>query len=311
MSKLLVIGSANMDVIIEVDKVPKAGESTICGNIKTAPGGKGANQAVAAARLGCPTTFVGKIGDDEYGKALLSNLEENKVDITYVTESEAHTGIAYIILESNGQNRILVSAGANLTFNEKDLKLIESIIDDYEMILLQLEIPLNTIEAIIHLAKSKNKKIIVDAGPVRKCNIEMFRGIDILSPNETEMEKLTGMEIKNIEDGLKAANLLLKKGIGKIVLKMGEKGALFVDNNGYKLIPAYKTKVIDTTAAGDAFTAALAVRLLEGSDIIPAIEYANKVGALTVTKMGAQPSLPYRCEVENNIWEVNGGEMNG
>ena len=303
MKKLLVIGSINMDVIMKVDSMPKPGESTLCPNIITAPGGKGANQAVAASRLGCPTTFIGKLGNDEYGKKLLNNLKENNVDISFTTTQGDQTGIAYIILESNGQNRIIISSGANMSFSSDDLDIVKNIISDYDMVLLQLEIPLDIVSDIIKIAKSHGKVVIVDAGPAMACDIRIFQGVDILSPNETEAEKLTGVIINNIEDAIKAGRILLENGIEKVVLKMGSTGALYIDNAGYVLIPSYKVPVVDTTAAGDAFTAAMATRLLMGEDIITAIKYANTVGALTVTKLGAQPSLPFKEEIEK--WNFN------
>ncbi|MEW5818120.1 MAG: ribokinase [Spirochaetota bacterium] len=293
------MGSINMDVIIKVDRLPKPGESVICDRIEKVPGGKGANQAVAASRLGCPVAFIGKLGNDEHGRQLLKNLKKNKVDVSYIDTVGEQTGTAYIILEPDGQNRILVNAGANLAFGRKDMELMENVIDGYEMILLQLEIPLDTVGSIITLAVSKGKKVIVDAGPARSCDPGMFKGVYILSPNETEAEKLTGLEINNFDKALKAADIFLQKGVKKVVLKMGSKGALYVDAGDYKHIPAYKTEVVDTTAAGDAFTAAMAVKLLEGSDMISAVEYGNKAGSMAVSRLGAQPSLPYRQEIES------------
>lgn len=293
-----------MDVIMEVNNVPEAGESVLCNAIKYAPGGKGANQAVAAARLGCKTTYIGKVGNDEYGKKLINDLKHNGVDTNFINTSNESTGVAYIILEPSGQNRILVAPGANLDYSDKDLKIIENIIIEYDTVLLQLEIPLGIVTGVVEIAKSRGKKVILDAGPTRDCSIEMFKDVDIISPNEIEAQKLTGIKIYSIEEAIKASRCMIETGIREVVMKMGEKGALYVNKDFYKVIPAYRTTVVDTTAAGDAFTAALAVNLLKKRDIISSIDYANRVGALTVAKLGAQPSLPYKKDVESLKWEI-------
>jgi ribokinase len=293
-----------MDVVIKVDAVPKAGESCLCHGVQQIPGGKGANQAIAAARLNCNTSFFCKIGDDAYGRTLHAALKKDGVNVEYVKIADAPTGIAYILLEQTGQNRIIVDAGANMCYPAQDHVALEQAIERHDIILMQLEIPMETVTEAIKIARRKNKKIIVDAGPARKCSLSIFEGIDIISPNETETEALTGIAVNNVEDSIKAASVFLNHGIKSVVLKMGSRGAMYIDKTRHQHFPPYQTKVIDTTAAGDAFSAALSTAILGGKNISEAIDFANKVGALTVSKLGAQPSLPLLADVENTQWHL-------
>ncbi|MFW5985778.1 MAG: ribokinase [Halanaerobiales bacterium] len=295
---ILVIGSINMDLVLETSRIPQGGESLMGEKYHYLPGGKGSNQAVALSRLGAKTSFLGKIGDDTQGRKLKTGLEKEGINTSYlkVTE-EGKTGLAVILLENNGQNRIIVYPGANMKLKSEDL---ETAFDQsYDAVLLQLEIPQEiVIESFLQAEKNKTP-VILDAGPARSFPLEKIKGLEILSPNETEVKALTGIAIKNKQTVREAAEILYEKSRAEhIVIKMGKEGAALFSNNRLEFFPARPVeKVLDTTAAGDAFTAAMALSYVSNKDINKAIRFANKAGALTVTKLGAQPSLPSIEEV--------------
>ncbi len=306
MKKILVIGSSNMDVIIEVKSSPLAGESIFSKKVSLACGGKGANQAVAAARLGGNIGFFTKVGSDEYGSRLLTAFEKDGVKVLQPAKG-SRTGTAYIILEDNGQNRIIVDSGANYEYDEDELGLIDQVMDGYDIILLQLELPMDVIKKVIAMAASKKKFIIVDAGPKTSVPPETFADVDILSPNESELEALTH-PISDKQQMLAAAQKLLDSGVKNVLLKLGHRGAYLFNGSEDYFASSYKAKAVDTTAAGDAFTAAVAVKLAEDDSpegFRNAIDFACKVGALTVQKLGAQPSLPNLAEVNEFDLERN------
>lgn len=309
-TNILVIGSINMDMVLQTKYVPKEGESTLGKEINYIPGGKGANQAVAVSRLDADVTLVGRVGSDNWGDMLIDNLVENKVDTTGVFKDEKlATGIAVILLEENGDNRIIVYPGANLGVNPEDIDRLLNEGCKYDAVLLQLEIPLDTVYYIIERGNKLNIPVILDAGPAQAIPLEKLKGVTIVSPNETEAEKLTGMEISNMDDVIKASEIILKETEAKyVIMKLGERGSLIRDNFGYKIIKAFKVNPVDTTAAGDSFTAALAIKYCQDYSIEEAVIYASAVGAITVTRFGAQPSLPYYYEVENFL---RGDETNG
>ncbi|MCM8710008.1 ribokinase [Clostridium sp. SYSU_GA19001] len=298
-TNILVIGSINMDMVLQTKYVPKEGESTLGKEINYIPGGKGANQAVAVSRLDANVTLVGRVGTDNWGDMLINNLTENKVDISGVfKDEESATGIAVILLEENGANRIIVYPGANSGVSFEDIDRLLNKGCKYDAVLLQLEIPLDTVCYIIEKARKLNIPVILDAGPAQVIPLDKFKGVTIISPNETEAEKLTGIEINNIEDIVKASEIILKETEAKyVVMKLGERGSLIRDNSGYKFIKAFKVSPVDTTAAGDSFTAALTIKYCQGNSIEEAVTYASAVGAITATRFGAQPSLPYHYEV--------------
>lgn len=291
-----------MDVITNIRKVPLPGESSLGTSLSFIPGGKGANQAVALSRLGADVSFYGKVGKDAFGFEILNHLNEEKLDTSKIfLEEDISTGVALIIVEENGENRIIVIAGANMNFTEEDIKKLEEEVAMSDIVLIQLEIPIHVIRRIISKAVQCNIPIVVDAGPAQKIPLDVFNGVNILSPNETEAYALTGIEVKDIECGKKACEKLFQSGVKIVVLKMGNKGALIYDETGLRHCPAYKIKAVDTTAAGDGFTAALTLNYVEGTSIDECVKFANAVGALTATKYGSQASLPYLWEVENFI----------
>lgn len=295
---ILVVGSINMDLVLRTSRVPLAGESFLGSNYDYIPGGKGANQAVAAALLGANVDFVGKVGSDSNGFRLKELLEKKNISTKYFSVDEAsQTGLAVVMLENSGQNRILVFLGSNMEIRIKDIQ--RAFEKDYDAVIIQFEIPEEIVIETCRLAKQKNIPVIVDAGPAKDFPLEQIKGIDILSPNETETFALCGIEIDTIEKAKEAAKILMDRSdAGMIVLKMGKNGAMLYSHDITEIYPVPEVKVIDTTAAGDAFTAAMTVEYINGGDIQRAIRFANIVGTITVTKLGAQPSLPLLSEVE-------------
>jgi len=295
---ILVIGSLNMDLILKTERIPLIGESFLGKEYKYMPGGKGANRAIAAARLGANVTFAGKIGKDSNGIELKNRMRLEGIKVNYlIEEKEIATGLAVVILDNRGQNRILVYSGANMTLNYEDIR--KAFKKNYDAIICELEIPIATVIEAWRFAKKRNIPFVLDAGPAQEFPLGKLKGLDIISPNEIEALYFTGVNICNFKDAEKAAKIIFKKTEAKyVIIKMGAKGALLYTDGKVKYFSGYKVKVIDTTAAGDAFTAALTFAYLQ-TDIENAINFANIVGALTVTKLGAQNSIPYLNEVED------------
>ncbi len=298
--RILVIGSINMDVVLRAEKFPAPGETVVGTDLSLIPGGKGANQAVALSRLGASASLLGCVGKDPWGEELIEKLEENGVDTVNVTSDESlPTGNATIIVDSEGENRIVLIAGANDALRPG---LVDAALDaesSCDAILLQLEIPLRTVYHAISTGAARGIPVILDAGPPRAVPLEKLRGVTVLSPNESETEALTGIRPGDLDSAGKAAALLEEStGANEVVLKLGERGALFKDNGRYELAEAHQVEVVDTTAAGDSFTAALALEHSRGAGIAKAVRRALAAGALAVTRLGAQPSLPTAEEVD-------------
>jgi len=294
---ILTVGSINMDLVTRTSRVPKAGESVIADSYCYIPGGKGANQCVASARLGASAVFAGRVGSDASGGLLKDNLVKEGICVDFLeTDGIYATGMANILVEDNGQNRILVIPGANMHIAEHDLE--RAFDRPYNAVIVQFEIPADIVAETVRLANLHDIPVIVDAGPAMDFPLERLGHIAVLSPNETEAEALTGLAAD--EGNCEAISLALKKRCRAdiIVLKRGADGAYAYQNGTGKFYPAYSVKALDTTAAGDAFTAALAVEYASGRDIGEAIMFANAAGALAVTKLGAQVSMPRRGEVE-------------
>jgi ribokinase len=296
---VVVVGSTNFDLVVKADRLPKEGESMLATNLKFFPGGKGANQAVGVARLGAKATFIGAVGKDMIGDFLIQGLEANAIDTTCVRRDPAcTTGCAFIMLFPNGNNSIVVDPAANFSLTPADIERAEEVIGRADALCTVLEVPLEVVETALRLARKAGKLTVLDAGPPRHCPPEILKLADVVSPNETELEQLSGEKVSGRVSAREAAEKLLGLGVKTVVLKLGSDGAMLVTRRGSKHFPAYKVEVVDPTAAGDAFTAALAVRVAAGAEIEDAIRYANLAGALAVTKLGAQPSLPRQAEVE-------------
>jgi ribokinase len=296
---VVVVGSANFDMVMRADRLPKEGESLLARNLKFFPGGKGANQAVGTARLGAATTFIGSVGQDVIGDYLVHELRTNGIETTYVKRDASRaTGSAFILLFPSGNNTIIVEPSANHSLTPADIERALPVIETADALCTQMEIPPETIEASLRLARRAGKLTVLDAGPPRPCPPEVLKLADIVSPNETELESLSGEQISGRVSALEAARKLISFGVKTVVLKLGSDGAMLVTSRSHQHFPAFKVKAVDPTAAGDAFTAGLAVRLAAGEKMDAAIRYANMAGALAVTKLGAQPSLPTAEEVE-------------
>jgi len=296
---VVVVGSTNFDIAANADRLPKPGENLLVRNLKFFAGGKGANQAVAVRRQEAKTTLISSVGEDIIGDFLLRSLEASGIDTSWVRRSpDRATGCAFIPLFPDGNNCIMVDPGANFDLIPADVERAEEAIRRADAVCTVLEIPLEVTEAVLRLGRRNGMLTVLDAGPPRGCPPEVLQLADIVSPNETELEALTGEEISGRDEAREAAQKLIRLGVKTVVLKLGNEGSMLVTADGSKHFPAAKVKVVDPTAAGDAFTAALTVQLAAGNPLEAAIRYANFAGALAVTKLGAQTSLPTREEVE-------------
>ncbi len=304
--KIVVLGSSNTDMIIQVKKIPKPGETVIGGKFSIAAGGKGANQAVAAVRAGGNVAFVSRIGKDMFGNTSLKGFLEDGLNVENIfIDSEEPSGVALIFVDEKGENSIAVAPGSNSKLLPGDINRKLKIISDADILLMQLEIPLETIEYASEIAFENNVKIILNPAPAQHLSDKLLRQISIITPNETEAEFLTGVHVTNAKDAEKAAKILFEKGIGIVIITLGSKGA-FVFSEIFKgLIPSYKVEATDTTAAGDVFNGALAAALSENKELKTAVKFANAAAALSVTKLGAQPSAPFKENIfkllKNNL----------
>ena len=299
MKNICVIGSLNMDLVVNVDKMPKPGQTIIGSNFKEVPGGKGANQAVAMARLNGNVSMIGKVGEDGFGQTLINSLKNDKVDTTYIKTTKGATGVALITVDNNAQNSIVVSPGANFEVKEEDIDNNIEAIKNSDIVVLQLETPLNTIKYALKKSKELNKYTILNPAPALKLDDEIIKNVELLTPNETELEIISGVSIETEEDIQKAAQIIIEKGVKELIVTLGSKGSLYINKEKSIFKKAYKVEAVDTTAAGDSYTAALAVALSKDKNIKEAMDFASKVGALSVLKEGAQSSLPTLEDVEN------------
>ncbi|MBC8005335.1 MAG: ribokinase [Verrucomicrobia bacterium] len=298
--RILVVGSSNTDMVIKTHSFPCPGETILGGRFLMNAGGKGANQAVAAARLGGLVTFVGKIGDDIFGKQAVQQLEDEGINVDYVViDPENPSGVAMITVDRKGENSIVVAPGSNGTLSAADFDKAIPLLSDSEFVLMQLEIPIPTVEHIASVAASKQKKVVLNPAPAARLSDELLKSIYILTPNETEAELLTGIKVTDEQSALKAARYLHDKGVEIVIITMGAAGAFLLAEGNHEVISAPKVEPVDTTAAGDTFNGALVVALSEGKTIRESIAFANKVAAISVTRPGAQSSVPYRHEIIN------------
>lgn len=299
MKEILVIGSSNTDMVIKTEKLPGPGETILGGKFLLNPGGKGANQAVAATRLGCRVTFVGKRGNDLFGNQTVGLLMREGIDTEFfIKDPELPSGVALITVDSNGENSIVVAPGANGNLLPEDLP--DEIFDGnrYPILLLQLEIPVETVVYAIKKAYKSGIKTILNPAPARNLPSDVLKFVSYLTPNEIEAEALTGISISDPVSCHKAATDLSGKGVKNVIITLGETGAYVLSEEFTGLIEGIKVDAVDTTAAGDIFNGALAVALAEGKDLKDAVFFANKAAALSVTRLGAQASAPFRNEVE-------------
>lgn len=299
--RLVVVGSLNMDLVVPSPRIPRPGETILGGgDLQMIPGGKGANQAYGAARLGADVSLIGRVGGDSFGEKLIHNLNQANVDTRYILhDPDAATGIALIVVEESGQNSIVVSSGANGRLTAEDINRKENAIHAANILLLQLEVPLDAVLQGAKLAKRHGVTTILNPAPAQPLPEELLRFIDYLIPNESETAILSGYGTSTDEEIKQAAAALRGSGIKTIIMTMGSRGALLITETEFCHFPAFPIDPVDTTAAGDAFVASFAVAMAEGKSIHEAIRFGNAAGALACTKFGAQPSLPDRQALES------------
>jgi ribokinase len=294
-----------MDLVMQLDRVPGAGETLVGGSYRYVPGGKGANQAVAASRLGMEVTFAGKVGADAHGPVLRECLEREGISTQHMlTDPGQQTGFAAIFVERGGQNRIVVFAGANMAIRREDITRVFS--GTFAAVLMNLEIPVEIVLEVCRLARERDLPIVLDAGPIRELDFSLLHGLEIISPNETETRSITGIECRGIDDAVEAAGRLLRIAPSRYaVIKLGGRGALLYDGeqDQPQYVRGHAVEAVDSTAAGDAFTAAMTAHYLRHGDILEAVRYANAAGAVAVTRLGAQPSLPTAQQVRAFLQE--------
>ena len=302
MPKIVVVGSSNMDLVVKSPRIPAVGETILGRDFIMTPGGKGANQAVAAAKLGADVYFIAKLGNDIFAEQSLKNFKREGVNTKYVIQTEeAPSGVALITVDDTGNNVIVVAPGANQMLSPEDIRRAESDITSSGALVAQLEISLETVEFAAQLAKNSDVPFILDPAPAQKLSPELLQIVDVLTPNETEAQILTDKEVTDEDSARIAAKKLLESGVKSVILTMGTKGFLLATDDKMEFVPAIKVNAIDATAAGDAFTGSLAVGLDQGKTLDEAALFANYVAALSVTKMGAQSSMPAREAVEDFI----------
>lgn len=307
MNRICILGSINMDLILNVKKMPQVGETIFGENLKNASGGKGANQAVAASRCGSKVSMIGKVGNDSSGKSLVENLVKDSINVSYVSvDINSPTGTAIITVNEDGNNSIIVIPGANMSISHAEILSAKKIIEDSDLIISQFETPFEATIDAFKIAREKGVITILNPAPAKTIPDELYSLTDIIAPNETEVYELSGIKVENLKDAKKAADIFLQKGIKYVIITLGEKGAALIDKDRAELIPAYKVNAVDTTAAGDSFIGALASKIdlssLDFDNLIQAIKFGNKVSSIVVQKEGAQPSIPYLSEI-NRIFE--------
>jgi len=300
---IVVVGSSNTDMVVRLPRLPGKGESIIGSEFIMPAGGKGANQAVAAARQGAKVTFVARLGADVFGDKALAGFAHEGIDTTFVTRDDsAPSGVALILIDAHGDNMLAVAPGANARLSPADVDRAAAAIAAADAVVLQLETPIETVRHTLQMAHSHGVRTVLNPAPAQPLPPDILKLVDVLTPNEHEVALLCGDASLT---PAQAARQLLGVGVGAVVVTLGARGALIVTAQGEEQAPGHRVKAVDTTAAGDAFTGALACALARGDSMLAAVRYANAVGALTVTKMGAQPSLPNLAEVRVFLAHLN------
>ena len=295
--KIVVVGSSNTDMIIKVPHVPVPGETIIGGTFSIAAGGKGANQAVAAARAGGDVTFVARVGDDMFGEQAKEGFVKDNINVDHVlSDKGAPSGVALIFVGEDGENSIAVASGANANLSPSDVEAAGDAISSADILIMQLETPLDTVQKAASIASGSGVKVILNPAPAQPLSDDILKHVSILTPNESEAEILTGIKVQMEDDA--AADALIAKGIETVIVTMGAKGAFVVTADSKELVAGFSVEAVDATAAGDTFNGALAVALAEGKALKAAVSFANAAAALSVTKLGAQPSAPTREEID-------------
>lgn len=298
--RILVAGSLNMDLVTYLPELPKTGETVKSSDFRRIPGGKGANQAAAAAKLGADVAMIGKVGRDEFGDILIQCMEEAGVQAEGIMR-EGTTGMAFIQVASSGDNTIVLVPGANGNLRPEDIDRLSSMVRDCSLVVMQLEIPLDVVEHVVRLAAEYGKEVILNPAPApaEPLPSAILKGVQTMTPNETELQTLTGMPVSTLDEIRAAAERLQSLGPKRVIVTMGDNGAYMINEEERLHIPGYRVQAVDATAAGDSFTAAFAVGKLRGMSDREAVVFANKVAAVVVTRHGALPSLPTWEQVEH------------
>lgn len=299
MSRIVVVGSSNTDMVIKMDHLPVPGETILGGKFLMNPGGKGANQAVAAAKLGGDVVFIAKVGNDVFGQEAVQGFRKAGIHTEFIaTDPGQPSGVATIMVDGKGENSIAVASGANNSLSAADVDLAKEEIRAADILLMQLETPLQTVEHAAVIGKRENTTVILNPAPARELSDHLLGMLDVITPNETEAEGLTGIKVENMESAGMAAEALREKGVGTVIITLGSQGAYVRSDLFAGLVPSRKVEAVDTTAAGDTFNGALAVGLANGSGIEAAVGFANKAASISVTRLGAQSSAPKLEEVD-------------
>ena len=299
--RIVVIGSSNTDMVIRTKNLPRPGETVLGGTFFMNAGGKGANQAVACARLGGAVTFVCKTGNDVFGHQAYQLFDDEGIDPSYVfSDPKNPSGVALILVDDNAENSIAVASGSNSNLVTADIDNSLDAIENSEIVLMQLEIPIKTIEYAAQIAKSRGKMVILNPAPAptEPLPISILKNIDLITPNETEAELISGIPVVDETSAIAAAKRMAELGVKRIIITMGSKGAMLYEDGEAELIPSIRVKAVDTTAAGDCFNGALTIAISEGRSLKDAVLFANRAAAISVTRPGAQVSMPYRHEVD-------------
>lgn len=299
MKKIIVIGSSNTDMVVRSERLPKPGETVLGGGFMMVGGGKGANQAVAVAKMGHSVIFAAAVGTDIFGDEAVERYRHLGIDTSYIVHKDTPSGIALIMVDSAAQNSISVALGANNELMLEDVMPALDTIEEGDIVLLQLEIPMATVEACVSVAAAKGARVILNPAPAVKVSEQVLSKLYLITPNQTEAEILTGVEVKDTITARLAAEELSRAGVHKVVVTMGSDGALLYEDGKSEIVPAHKVDAVDTTAAGDVYNGALCAALAEGMSLREALRFATKASAISVTRVGAQPSVPSREEVDN------------
>ena len=299
MNKIVVIGSSNTDMVVRSERLPRPGESVIGGGFMMAGGGKGANQAVAVARMGHRVIFAAAVGNDMFGDAAVAAYQRFGIDTTYIARKETPSGVALIMVDGAGQNSISVALGANNTLTVEDVMPALELVESGDIVLLQLEIPMETVDACVAVAAAKGARVVLNPAPAAVVSEHTLSKLYLITPNQTEAQTLTGVDVTDEATAQLAAQVLVSHGVERVVITMGSAGAYLYEEGKGVLIPACKVSAVDTTAAGDVYNGALCAALAEGHSLQDALKFATKASAISVTRVGAQPSVPTREEVDN------------
>lgn len=301
-AKIVVVGSVNMDLLFKTPRMPAPGETLMGQSFHQIHGGKGANQAVAAARLGGQVSLIACVGQDDFGRSSVAALQADGIDTKLVRQvSSCATGVAGILLDDSGENSIVLAAGANAELKSTDIDAGKDAMGEAQFLVCQLETPMASVAYAIAQAKTLGLQVILNPAPMQNIAPDLLKQVDFLVLNETETQQMTGLSVENAESAVAAAQVLRQRGVGTVIITLGAAGVVVVTAEGSMTMPAYKVQVLDTTAAGDTFVGALAVALGEGKSLQEACDFAQRAAAIAVTQLGAQTSIPHRSSVESHF----------